>query len=279
MRARDLAILGRSRIALAVGGASLFGALLAGGGAPLHVGAAASGAALLCAGCSALNQVQEKEQDAFMERTADRPLPAGRMTSGAALTWAAALGGAGLWLFALAGGAVLLLLGLAVVVAYNGLYTPLKRLTPAGLLVGGLAGALPPLTGWIAAGGDPGAPLIVAVTGVVYLWQVPHFWLLAEGRREEYRRAGFPLPSVVLPARAQQPLMALWVMAYFLGLCWVVTLATEGRAGAGTVGALLVCGLVVAVVASSGRHARALVLVNCSMPLAMGALLLGAWSF
>ncbi len=279
MTARDLALISRPRIALAVGGASLFGALLAGGGRPGPVAAAALGAALLTAGCSALNQVQERVPDGLMRRTMDRPLPAGRLTPRAVSALAVLGCAAGLGLFALAGGAALLLLGLGVVGVYNGLYTPLKARTPAALLVGGLAGAVPPLTGWLAAGGRAADPLILAVVGVVYLWQVPHFWLLAEGRRAEYIRAGFPLPGTVLPERARGPLMALWVMAYFLGLCWAVALATGGRAGAGTIGAMLACGLAVAAVAASGRHGRALVAVNCSMPLAMAAMLLAAWPY
>lgn len=267
----DFAALARPRISLAVGGASLFGALLAGGGDPRQVLAAALGAVLLCAGCSALNQVQERRRDALMRRTADRPLPAGRTTPARATAVAVALGMGGLGLFLGAGGPTLAGVGLVVVLAYNGLYTPLKPVTPAALLVGGLAGALPPLTGWLAAESAPWHPVIVAVTGMVYLWQVPHFWLLAERRRDEYERAGFRVAATAMPRRLYRPLMALWIGAYFVGLA--CTLALVAGAGAGTLAPPLAAGVAVAAVAAAGREAPALAAVNLSMVLGMAAML------
>lgn len=270
---KDAAALSRPRISLAVGGASLFGALLAGGGEPMRVVGAALGAVLLCGGCSALNQVQERRRDALMRRTASRPLPARRVTAAQALAVAAAEGGAGLALFLLAGGFPLLAVGLAVVVSYNLLYTPLKAVTPAALLVGGLAGALPPLTGWLAAGGAVAHPTILAVTGMVYLWQVPHFWLLAERRRDEYERAGFPVAASAMPQRLYRPLMALWIVAYFIGLAWALALASGSGLGSAALSATILAGVAVAAVAASGRETPALAAVNSSMALGMAAML------
>lgn len=283
MTRRDLLALTRPGVSLAVGGATLCGALLADGGPGPGAAWAVPGAVLLCAGCSALNQLQERERDARMARTADRPLPAGRMAPGAALGLALALCAAGLGFFILAGGAALAGVGLAVVALYNGLYTPLKPRTGAALLVGALAGALPPLCGWLGAGGAPDAPLIWAVTAMVYLWQVPHFWLLAWRRRAEYQRAGFAPPFAALPARSRGPVLALWTGAYCVGVCLAVALALGGAAGrAGAVGGLaaaaLAAGLAVAAVAP-GRGARALAAVNGSMALALAGTLLAAWPF
>lgn len=283
MTGADLLALGRPGVSLAVGGAALCGALLAGGASAPGAACAVAGSVLLCAGCSALNQVQERGRDARMARTASRPLPAGRVAPGAALAVAAALGAAGLGLFALGGGALLAGLGLAVVALYNGLYTPLKPVTAAALLVGALAGALPPLCGWIGAGGaawGAQASLIWAVTGMVYLWQVPHFWLLAWRRRAEYHRAGFALPFAALPARARGPVLALWTGAYCVGLCLAVGLALAAGAGGAAPGALLAAGLAVAVAAVAPvRGGRALLAVNGSMLLALAGTLLAAWPF
>ena len=131
-------------------------------------------------------------------------------------------------LFFLAGGWPLLALGVAVLVIYNGLYTPLKQMTPMALLVGALSGSLPPLTGWMGAGGSMLDPTILAVIAIFYLWQVPHFWLLHEKHREDYLRAGFATLDTRLPHRLYKPLLVLWVSAYFLGLGCLVFVSGPG---------------------------------------------------
>jgi protoheme IX farnesyltransferase len=85
------------------------------------------------------------------------------------------------------------LLGIATLAWYLGVYTPLKRRTPLALAVGGLCGALPPIIGWVSAGGGPTDYRVMLLAGFLYLWQVPHFWLLQQGHAEDYRRAGLPL--------------------------------------------------------------------------------------
>jgi len=197
----DLAALARWRVSLAVALATAGGALAGGAGAgPLF--AATAGSLLLCAGVSALNQVQERDTDARMRRTRGRPLPSGRIAPRAALILAALLGACGLGLYVFAGGARLLSLGIAVPLLYNGLYTPLKRATPLCMLVGGVAGALPPLAGWLAAGRGAGEPVILCLFAALYLWQTPHFWRLAERHAADYRAAalghaaGAALPGI-----------------------------------------------------------------------------------
>jgi protoheme IX farnesyltransferase len=238
IEARSLARLMRPGVSLAVAGGALFGALfqcraaghtlsLPGDGLP-HGLAAALGAGVLCAACSALNQVQERETDARMRRTMGRPLVSGAMTVRCGLAVCLGLFLAGFILFFLAGGWTLLALGLAVPLIYNGLYTPLKRVTPMALLLGGLSGALPPLTGWVGAGGGVLDPPILAVTTVFYLWQVPHFWLLQERHGEDYRRAGFPTLGSRLPAHLYRPLLGLWVGAYFIGLACLAYVCGPG---------------------------------------------------
>ncbi|QJB58434.1 protoheme IX farnesyltransferase [Pseudodesulfovibrio sp. zrk46] len=217
--------LARPRVSLAVAGGSLFGAYYHGVTESWLAVAAALGSFLLCAGCSALNQIQEREQDRRMERTADRPLATGALSVNAALRMALLwmLSGGGLYF--IAGGWPLLLLGAAIVAVYNGLYTPLKRVTPMALLAGGFAGAVPPLTGWLAAGGNALDFRILGVTAIFYLWQVPHFWLLAEKHRDDYRRAGFAMLEATLSSHIRSRLMVIWVGAYFVGLGCLAGLA------------------------------------------------------
>jgi len=208
----------RPRVSMAVAGGSLFGALYHGSDASWPGLVTALGAGILCAACSALNQVQERRHDARMERTKSRPVAAGRVSVRFALIVAAVLFAVGFAQFAMAGGWPLLLLGVAVPVIYNGLYTPLKPVTPMALLVGGLSGALPPLTGWVGAGGSVIDPAILGVTTIFYLWQVPHFWLLQEKHREDYERAGFATLASRLSPGLHKPMLCLWVAAYFIGL-------------------------------------------------------------
>jgi protoheme IX farnesyltransferase len=155
------------------------------------------GAALVAAGASALNQWWEREVDARMQRTRDRPLPAGRLQPGE--VFALGIGSA-------AGGviylAVTLAHPLAAVVAaltlliYVGVYTPLKRRTPLNTLVGAIPGALPPVIGWTAVRGSLNAEA-GALFVILFLWQVPHFLAIAWIHRVDYARAGLcMLPAV-----------------------------------------------------------------------------------
>jgi protoheme IX farnesyltransferase len=285
---RSLLPLLRLRVSLAVAGGALFGALYclgrgAGGAARLlpwhspamlHGLTAALGAGVLCAACSALNQVQERDMDARMERTRHRPVATGRITARAALFVSLGLMGAGLLLFLLAGGWPLLALGAAVPVIYNGVYTPLKRVTPMALLAGGLSGALPPLIGWVGAGGSLLDPFILAVTTVFYLWQVPHFWLLQERHRDDYRRAGFPTLESHLPGHLYRPLLGLWVGAYFLGLGCLAYACGPAALGWLVPSAVVLAGgwALAAATAGHGRHWA--MAVSASLPVVL-VLLLG----
>ncbi len=175
------------------------GTILASGGTPAWriVTHALVGAALVAAGASALNQWMEREVDARMRRTRDRPLPAGRLQPGEVLV---------LGIGSATGGVVYLAVTLphplaAVVAAltfltYVFVYTPLKRRTPLNTMVGGISGALPPVIGWTAVRGSLNAE-IGALFVVLFLWQVPHFLAIAWIYRVDYDRAGLcMLPSV-----------------------------------------------------------------------------------
>ena len=274
-RLSDIFSLIRPRVSLAVAAGSLFGALYHGhlyGGAE-SAWMAAAGAFLLCSGCSALNQVQERGRDARMERTRNRPLASGRMSPARGALWAGLFCLAGLTLFFLAGGWPTLLAGLGVVAVYNGLYTPLKRITPMALLAGGVAGAAPPLTGWLAAGGHPLDPRILGVAVIFYLWQVPHFWLLAEKHREDYGRAGFAVLNVGLSPALRARLMGVWVAAYFVGLGCFAGMAGPASLRCVILPGLLLAGGAAAWLAAVNRHRPALAAMHLSLPLGLAPLL------
>ncbi len=171
-----------------------------------------AGVFLLAGGSTALNQVQERDLDGRMLRTRNRPLPAGRLRPRTALLAALLLIAGGLAALAAAGFPPLLL-GVTAVLFYNGIYTPLKRRTAFAVLPGAVCGALPPLIGWTAAGGHPADFRAVLLAGLLFLWQVPHFWLFAEKHREDYRRAGLPLLATSFTPSQVRRLAFSWSLA------------------------------------------------------------------
>ena len=154
------------------------------------------GVALSSAGAGALNQVVERDVDARMRRTMNRPLPAGRIEVNLAFVFGLALSLAGVAWLAARGNLLTGWLAGATIVLYVGAYTPLKRRTSLNTLVGGIPGALPPVMGWTAASGtiELGSLVLFAI---LYLWQMPHFLAIAWMFREDYAGAGFRmLPAV-----------------------------------------------------------------------------------
>jgi protoheme IX farnesyltransferase len=156
---------------------------------------AALGTVLFAMGASALNEWQERDYDALMVRTRNRPLPAGALSAPIALAVALLLGASGFGVLLLAHGWTAALLGVLAMVWYNGVYTPLKRVTAFAAFPGSLIGAIPPAIGWTADGGSLADPAILALCFVFFIWQVPHFWLLLFIYGEDYERAGFPTLS------------------------------------------------------------------------------------
>ncbi len=157
----------------------------------------ALGVFVLASGSAALNQWQEREIDTRMKRTRGRPIPSGRMDSSWALFLSVVLILLGLYCLTSidVNPGVLLMLGGAAVVWYNGVYTYLKRVTAFAVVPGALIGAIPPCIGYVSAGGNLDDPRILLVAAFFFIWQIPHFWLLMLMVGSEYRDAG--LPTVV----------------------------------------------------------------------------------
>jgi protoheme IX farnesyltransferase len=156
------------------------------------------GIALLSSGIATLNQYMEKDLDALMRRTANRPLPTGKL-----LSWEALAFGVGLTVLAEIYLAVLVnplsaVLGLTVIAGYLFAYTPLKTRTSLSTFVGAFPGAVPPLIGWASARGTIGVEAWV-LFAILFLWQFPHFLAIAWMYREDYARAGILMLPVVEP--------------------------------------------------------------------------------
>jgi heme o synthase len=198
------------------------------------------GTVLVVSAANTLNMYLERDIDALMVRTADRPLPAGRMHPSVALALGIGLALFALPLLSLLVNPVTSLLGALALVIYVWLYTPLKQKTWLAVIIGAVPGALPPLMGWTAATGRIGAPGLV-LFAIMFVWQIPHTLAITLFRDAEYRRAGFQTLPVQRGMRATRiqtlayaPLLvAASVLPSLLGFANTVYLACALLLGAG----------------------------------------------
>ena len=154
------------------------------------------GTGLVAGGAAAFNQLAERDLDEVMDRTRWRPIPAGRVQASEAGAFAVILTIAGLTQLALGTNRLAATIALVTLVSYAAIYTPLKRRTHWATVVGAFPGALPPVIGWVAARGTLTAEAW-ALFGIVFVWQLPHFYALAWLYREDFRRAQVPLIAVL----------------------------------------------------------------------------------
>ena len=196
--AADWLELTKPRITLMVVFTALVGFVTAASAPPWTalLAAALVGTGLVAAGASALNQVMERDTDALMLRTRNRPIPGGRIRPVEASLFALLLTLAGLVLLAVRCGAPAALVAFSTWASYLFLYTPLKRRSHLATLVGAVPGALPPVIGWAAASGrlEPGAFILFAI---MFLWQIPHFLAIAWIYRDDYERGGLKVLPVI----------------------------------------------------------------------------------
>jgi len=205
-------ILCRVLIALFSACSAATGFLLAASAPAAAVLMTAAGVFLLACGASALNQYQERDLDALMERTKRRPLPAGILSPRRALVVSVILVLAGTAVLSFRGSASALL-GMLAVLWYNGLYTPLKRRTAFAALYGAPVGMMPPALGWVAGGGSLADPGLWVLAALFFLWQVPHFWLLLLENSDEYQQAGLPTLTSVVPRDRLAGISVVWIAA------------------------------------------------------------------
>jgi len=165
---------------------------------------------LLACGASALNQYQERDLDARMDRTRRRPLPSGTLDPRTALAFSSAAAAAGLLLLIPFGPAAFLL-GALSLAWYNALYTPLKRRTAFASVWGAPIGMLPPAIGWAAGQGNLADPRLLVIAAFFFLWQVPHFWLLLLKSGNDYERAGLPTITRFIRREHLPGIAAVWL--------------------------------------------------------------------
>jgi heme o synthase len=170
--------------------------------APGHLHPVLAAVAVLCiavgaGSAGAINMWYDRDIDALMRRTARRPLPTGRMMPGEALGFGVVLGVGAVVVMGLALNSVAAALLAATILFYVFVYTIwLKRRTPQNIVIGGAAGALPPIIGWAAATGEIGWGAI-ALFAIIFFWTPPHFWALSLYRVDDYEAAGVPMLPVV----------------------------------------------------------------------------------
>ena len=178
---------------------SLIGSLLATNWSnfnPLLILISLIGIGLCAASAAAINQVVDQKVDANMSRTSERPIPQGEISSSKAISFAIVIGLIGYAILYIYVNVLTAYLTIASLIGYAIIYTVfLKRATPQNIVIGGLAGAAPPLLGWSSITGsiDPNALLLVLI---IFAWTPPHFWALAIHRKDEYAKENIPMLPV-----------------------------------------------------------------------------------
>src|SRR5579864_3299135 len=206
-----------------------------------------------------LNMWYDADIDAVMSRTAKRPIPLGRISQLEALVLGLVLGGLAVVVLAWAANLTAAALLAGAILFYVVVYTAwLKRSTSQNIVIGGAAGALPPVIGWAAATGDIGLqPLVLFL--IIFLWTPPHFWALALNRRDEYARAGVPMLPVVAgrAATTRQILIYSALLAVASGLPWMLGFAGPIYGGIAAICSALFLALAFRLSRSGGTDRRA----------------------
>ncbi|HEX5682988.1 MAG TPA: heme o synthase [Ideonella sp.] len=180
------------------------------------------GIALVAGSAAAINHLVDQRIDAVMARTRGRPLPRGALGTPQVALFAGVIGLAGTALLLAFTNVLCAVLTVGSLIGYAGIYSLfLKHRTPQNIVIGGAAGAAPPLLGWVAVSGqvEPGALLLFLI---IFVWTPPHFWALAIHRRDDYARAGVPM----LPVIHGVPFTTLRVLQYAIVL-WAITLVPQ----------------------------------------------------
>lgn len=216
--------LGKVRISLLATATMVAGYVLAYGNVTWDLVFLTVGVFLLACGSSGLNQIQEREIDGKMERTMGRPIPARTVSLRYATVVVVACLTLGSLLILVNSSLLAMGLGWLTVLWYNGVYTPLKRVTAFAAVPGGVVGAIPPVLGWVAGGGSATDPRILAVAVFLFMWQIPHFWLLMLfSAGDDYERAGLPSLTRVFSYAQVARISFMWILGTAI-VCLVIPL-------------------------------------------------------
>jgi protoheme IX farnesyltransferase len=187
------------------------------------------GLLFMAVSASALNQIQEADLDSKMSRTSARPIPSGRIKVEHAIVFTLTMLFAGTILIYSFGNLTAVLIGLFTLLWYNGVYTLMKRKTAFAIVPGALTGALPPLIGWMAAGGGIFDKPIIFLEFLFFIGQIPHFWLLILKYGEEYKKAGIPTLTNIFSTEQINRLTFTWVVTSVIAalfLCYFEVIRT-----------------------------------------------------
>jgi len=201
------------RVSIAVSFTGVAGYLIFTGHFDFQVLLVALGVFFFASGASGLNEVQEHKYDALMNRTQNRPIPSGQLSPHIAFVISSGFVKLGFTTLLLSFGLVPALLGLLNIFWYNGVYTYLKRVTSFAVVPGSLVGAIPAFIGWTAAGGDIFNSTIISIAFFLFIWQIPHFWLLMLKYGDEYEAAGFPTINQAIQAVNLKKIIFTWIVA------------------------------------------------------------------
>lgn len=205
-----LARLTKWKLSLAVTFSAVTGYFIGSGQPDHHLTAMCAGVFLLSCGASALNQVTERKSDALMDRTRNRPVASMELRPADAVLIALAMIITGT-LFLYYNGLVPALFGILNIILYNVVYTGLKKVTVHAILPGALVGAVPPYIGQASAGGDLADTRIILFAIFMFLWQLPHFWLLLAKYGKEYEKAGIKTLYPRMDIKRINHLVIIWV--------------------------------------------------------------------
>lgn len=198
-------------ITLPVSFLSLAGYVIHNGSITTHSWIVTIGVFLLAGAASVLNQVVEAKFDSMMYRTHHRPIPSGRVSKTKAIGLSFLFTVLGVWLL-YPYPKETMLLGVFNLAWYLLVYTLLKRVTPFAVIPGSLTGAVPVLIGWVAAGGNMLDPKIILISTIVFIWQIPHFWLLMLIYGKDYEEANYPTLYRVF----NEQMIRLWTLGWIL---------------------------------------------------------------
>jgi heme o synthase len=231
-----LADLIKYRLSLAVTFSAITGYFISGAILNNHFTGLVAGIILLTAGAAALNEFTEKDSDAAMKRTMNRPIPRQNITPRQALFIAVILILSGL-IILLFTGILPALLGVIAILLYNLIYTKLKKISLASVIPGALVGAIPPLIGYTSAGGLLPQKEILMFSAFMFLWQLPHFWLILVRYNDDYLKAGFKTFSEGFSRSHIRMLVLAWVILTTLLL---VIFSVKGLVFTGILNSLLI---------------------------------------
>ncbi len=201
------------RITIFVTVTTMFGFIAATDSISFQILLPALGILLLACGSAALNHYQERKTDMLMERTKNRPIPSGKISAKSTIQLSIALVVVGSILLFIGSGLLALSLGLLNLIWYNAVYTPLKKVSALAIIPGSLVGAIPPVVGWVAGGGNILDPQIILISFFFFIWQIPHFWLLLMVLDKDYQKAGFPTLTQIFSQQQLGRITFVWIIA------------------------------------------------------------------